>query len=325
MDKNLKFSIIIPFQQPSEYLYECLKHLQRLSYANYEIILLPDKKEILTYHKTKVIPTGRVGPAKKRDKGVIKSSGDIVAFIDDDAYPDRDWLKNAFSNFQIEGIAAVCGPGVTPSSDDVFQKASGWVNQLWFGSGGAGTYRFTPRRKRFVDDFPSMNFLVRKEDFIKAGGFDTHFWPGEDTKLCHDLVYTLKKKIIYDPDVLVYHHRKPLFLSHLRQISRFAIHRGHFARILPTTSFRIGYLVPSLFVIFLFLGLFVLFLSTEFKTIYLLVMFLYLALLIVNILYVLFRARSVLVSILTGCGILLTHITYGLLFPVGFFKQSLKQ
>jgi len=265
MDKNLKFSIIIPFQQPSEYLYECLKHLQRLSYANYEIILLPDKKEILTYHKTKVIPTGRVGPAKKRDKGVIKSSGDIVAFIDDDAYPDRDWLKNAFSNFQIEGIAAVCGPGVTPSSDDVFQKASGWVNQLWFGSGGAGTYRFTPRRKRFVDDFPSMNFLVRKEDFIKAGGFDTHFWPGEDTKLCHEIVYKLHKKILYDPKVLVYHHRKPLFLPFLAQISRYALHRGHFARILPVTSLRIGYLVPSLFVTFLIFVFFVPFTSEEFK------------------------------------------------------------
>ena len=71
-----------------------------------------------------------------------------MAFIDDDAYPDKNWLKNAVLHFKNDNITAVCGPGVTPDSDDVFQKAGGFVNSLWFGSGGAGTYRFVPQKKR---------------------------------------------------------------------------------------------------------------------------------------------------------------------------------
>lgn len=321
----MKFSIIIPFREPSEYLYECLDYIQRQSYTNYEVILLPDEKEIFNYPKVSVIATGIVGPAEKRDRGIHKAAGEILAFIDDDAYPDKDWLKNALKYFIDPEISAVCGPGVTPSSDDIFQQASGWVNQLWFGSGGAGTYRFVPQKKRFVDDYPSMNFFVRKNDFLKVGGFDTHFWPGEDTKLCHDLVYILKKKIIYDPKVLVFHHRRPLFLPHLRQISRYAFHRGHFARVLPATSFRLGYLIPSLFIIFLLLGFFISFLSLELKSFYLSVLLLYLVLLTGNIFYVILKTRSILIAVLSGCGILLTHLIYGLLFPIGFLKKSLKQ
>lgn len=318
-------SIIIPFRQPSEFLYECLNYLEKQTYKNYEVILLPDEGEVVNYKKVKIVATGQIGPAEKRDLGVRKAKGDILAFIDDDAYPDKDWLKNAFRNFKRKDLAAVCGPGVTPPDDDIFQQASGWVNSLWFGSGGAGTYRFTPQKKRFVDDYPSMNFIVRKNDFEEAGRFDTHFWPGEDTKLCFDLVYKLKKKIIYDPKILVYHHRKPLFIPHLKQISRYAIHRGHFARILPLTSLRIGYLIPTLFALFLSSGFIVSLFFRQFLPVYLCIIILYIGLLIGNIFYVIFKTGSVLVSVLTGLGILLTHLTYGVLFPYGFFKKSLRQ
>jgi len=323
----IKFSVIIPFCQPIEYLYECINSISVQSYKDYEIILLPDGKEKFTFPdiKIKVIPTGKIGPAEKRDIGAKKATGEVLAFIDDDAYPDRNWLKNSLIHFKREEISAVCGPGVTPVTDDIFQQAGGWVNSLWFGSGGAGTYRFIPQRKRFVDDFPSMNFLVRKNDFRKIGGFDTHFWPGEDTRLCYDIVYLLKKKIIYDPKVLAYHHRKPLFLPHLRQISRFALHRGHFARILPATSLRFGYLIPTIFFLFLTFGSLLSLANPGFRLLYITILSLYAFLLTGNILYVMLKSRSILISILTGIGIVLTHIIYGMLFPVGFIKKSLRQ
>lgn len=343
MIKKIKFSIIIPFKKPSKYLYECLDYIRKQVYTNYEVILLPDK----TYSKSeahlrslrsldpdgtvgmtkeiRVVPTGGVGPAEKRDIGAKISSGEILAFIDDDAYPDRDWLKNAVPHFSNPQITAVGGPGITPPRDDVFQQASGWVNQLWIGSGGAGTYRFCEQKKRYVDDYPSMNFFVRKDDFSAAGGFETHFWPGEDTKLCHDLIYILKKKIVYDPKILVYHHRKPLFLPHLRQISRYALHRGHFARVLPATSLRLGYLIPSFFVGFLIFGAVLTVFMTEIAASFYIIIFLYLILLTSNVIYVTFKTKSILLALFVGCGIVSTHVIYGLLFPVGFLRKNLRQ
>ncbi|KKS96073.1 MAG: glycosyl transferase [Candidatus Gottesmanbacteria bacterium GW2011_GWA2_43_14] len=323
--ERFKFSVIIPFKSINPYVQQCLNHLKKQSYQNFEIILLPDKKEKIIYKNVISLATGSIGPAEKRDLGAKKARGEILAFIDDDAYPHRDWLKNSLSTLKNKNVAAVCGPGVTPREDDIFRQAGGWVNSLWFGSGGAGTYRFIPQKERSVDDYPSMNFIVRKVDFDKVGGFNTHYWPGEDTKLCLDLVYNLKKKIIYQPKVLVYHHRKPLFLPHLKQVSRFAIHRGYFARVFPQTSLRFGYLIPTLFVLFLIVGFFLSLFFKSLSPLYLISIGAYLSVLTINMVYVMVKSRNILTGVLTGTGIFLTHIFYGILFPLGFLKKNLKQ
>ncbi|MBU1322752.1 glycosyl transferase, partial [Patescibacteria group bacterium] len=112
---------------------------------------------------------------------------------------------------------------------------------------------------RFVDDYPTFNFLVKKKDFLAVNGFNTQFWPGEDTKLCLDLTHKLGKKILYHPDILVFHHRRPIFLPHLSQISRYGFQRGRFVRLFPQTSLRPAYFLPLLLPIifpFYFLALF---------------------------------------------------------------------
>ena len=48
-------------------------------------------------------------------------------------------------------------------------------------------HRFTPLKKRFVIDYPSMNFFIRKTTFEKVGGFNSDYWPGEDSKLAMTL------------------------------------------------------------------------------------------------------------------------------------------
>jgi hypothetical protein len=55
-------------------------------------------------------------------------------------------------------------------------------------------------------------------------------------------------KIIYAPDVLVYHHRRPLFSGHLNQVRNYALHRGYFVKHFPETSLRPSYFLPTLFV-----------------------------------------------------------------------------
>ena len=125
VSKNIKFSVIIPFKNFNQYLYQCLDNLMKQSYQNFEIILLPDKMEKIQYQKVSTIQTGPLGPAEKRDLGAKKAKGEILAFIDDDAYPHQDWLKNSLDSFKDETVAAVCGPGVTPSDDDILQEAGG--------------------------------------------------------------------------------------------------------------------------------------------------------------------------------------------------------
>jgi len=343
-------SLIIPVKEINDYLRkETIPAILKQSFQDFEIIILPDKPTKEKFPKTKIIPSWpKLGPADKRDLGAKKAKGEILAFLDDDSYPDKNWLKNTVNTFSVNSptsniphptfnlkhsIAAVCGPALTPPYDNVRQKASGYVWSTFFGSGGAGSYRCAVKPRREVDDFPTVNFLVRKTDFWKVGGFSSKFWPGEDTKLCYDLVYKLGKKIIYDPKVLVYHHRREIFGPHLRQISRYALHRGHFARIMPRTSFRIGYLLPTFFVLglaggpILILGLKIFRLWSLVKIfgfVYFLVIFLYLGGLIFTSWEVYRQEKNWKVALLVMPAIFTTHFVYGVLFIKGFLTPFLK-
>ena len=55
-----------------------------------------------------------------------------------------------------------------------------------FGS-GSFTYRFQKEKTRCVDDYPLMNFIIRKDMYEKFGGL-LDYWPGEDSKLCEKII-----------------------------------------------------------------------------------------------------------------------------------------
>jgi len=343
MSKSLNVSIVIPVKRINDFLRkETIPAILKQSFQNFEIIIITDKVSKEKFPKTTIVPSWpKTGPADKRDIGVRKARGEILAFLDDDSYPDKNWLKNALAIFyqplitsHQSLIAAVCGPTLTPPHNNLRQKASGYVWSTWLGSGGAGTYRCTATSRREIDDYPSVNLLVQKKDFLAVGGFDSHFWPGEDTKLCYDLVYKLGKKIIYDPRVLVYHHRRAVFRPHLIQISRYAIHRGHFARILPKTSLRLGYLFPSFFVLWLLGGPILIFLLEIFQLcavsiplffLYLLTIGLYLILLLTTSFQVYVREKNLKLALLIAPSIFITHVVYGFLFIKGFFSRKLER
>ncbi len=215
--QRVRVSIIIPVKADNANLRQCVEECLALDYPDFEILVLPDHPiHELDDPGVKCIPTGSVGPAEKRNEGMRHSDAALLAFIDDDAYPARNWLKNAVRHFDDEQIAAVGGPAVTAEHDGLRQKAGGLVYSSLMG-GGSYRYRCVPQRQREVDDYPSCNLVVRRSVMERVGGFQTSFWPGEDTALCVDITKHLGKKIMYDPEVLIYHHRRPLFLLHLKR------------------------------------------------------------------------------------------------------------
>jgi glycosyltransferase involved in cell wall biosynthesis len=305
--KNYKFSIIIPVRSSTDFLKETLHQLKNQTYKNYEVIVVDDKLS-----KTPE-------PSKKRNLGAKLSTGEYLAFLDDDSYPDTSWLYNLnkLAN-KYPHYAAFCGPCLTPPNDNIFRQVSGLVWSSFLGSGGAGVYRNSISPSRFVDDYPTVNLIVKKTDFILINGFQSKFWPGEDTILCLDLISKLHKKIFYHPTIVVFHHRRNVLIPHLKQISRYALHRGLFARIYPETSFRLGYLLPSLFLIYL-----VLLLVTHYSFL-IFPLYLYLSLLAATFVNFLLDKHNIFPSFLASLTIPITHLYYGFLFIIGFFSRTLQ-
>lgn len=312
-----KVSIIIPVKEINDYIRQAMKYYANLEYDDYEILIFPDHMSDEEFYHTRIIPSGEVGPADKRDMALQYAKGEIFAFIDDDAYPGKDWLKNAVAYFEDPEIGAVGGPAVTAPDDDIWQQASGKIYESFLCSGGY-TYRYLPKEEREVDDLPSVNLIVRRNIFEQIGGYDSNYYPGEDTKLCLDIVES-GKKIIYSPDVLVYHHRRKVFKQHLKQATNYAKHRGYFAKALPKTSCKLAYFIPSLFVLGLFGGPILSYFMPTLWYFYFAVIVLYLVLLIVSIR----KTDSFQLWILTFVGIVATHIGYGLMFIRGLCSKEL--
>jgi len=321
---NQKVSIIIPVKKINDYILESVPKILELDYTNFEIIILPDQESDFSALQTTIIPTGSIGPGQKRDIGAQRATGQILAFIDDDAYPEKDWLNKALPHFENEDVAAVGGPAITPDDDKIRARTTGAVYTSKMG-GGKFTYRYTPAKKIMtVDDLPSVNFIVRKDIFQKIGGFNSHYYPGEDTKLCLDII-KLGKKIIYDPEVLVYHHRRESIKLYIKQFWNYSIHRGHFAIKYPKTSFRLIYFIPTFFILFIIIGAIISIIKPLFLYLYISVLLIYLAGLIFTGITTSFREKSLLIGILVMPMIVLTHLVYGTGFIIGLFKKELKQ
>ena len=355
----MKVSIIIPVKYINDYIREAVPYHLKLQYEDFEILIFPDEvrdgdMEGLEFYadvfpagvsleelgnsekKVFIIPSGATGPAEKRDLAFKYASGDIFAFTDDDAYPRKDWLANAVKVLDDDSVGAVGGPAVTALGDDIWKQAGGKVYESFLCSGGY-TYRFIPGEYREDDDIPSVNLIVKRQVFEEVNGYDSTFYPGEDTKLCMDIVNS-GKKLIYLPDVLVYHHRRSLFIGHLKQITNYAKHRGYFAKILPQTSLRPAYFIPTVFTIGLVLGPLVSALFPVLWYLYGIVLILYFFMAAVslrscfkenlgydynpdsikyNMLY------RICLFILGLSGILATHVGYGIFFVRGLLSKEL--
>lgn len=319
----LKVSIVIPVKEVNDYIRESVPRILELDYKDYEILIFPDAKGNEEFEKTRIIPTGHVGPAEKRDLAVKYAEGEILAFLDDDAYPEKDWLEKAVRHFENPDVVAVGGPAVTPPHDSFWQKVSGavFLSRL---SGGSPERYWPAGKIKEVDDWPSVNLLVRKSDFEAVGGFDSAYWPGEDTKLCLDLVEKIGKKIIYDPDVRVYHHRRPGLKRHLRQVGSYGLHRGFFAKKYPRTSLKLNYFLPSFFFGFVLFGWICLFLPYPAKLAYPLAWIVYSAALLFSFCDIISKERNVMVALATLPYIFLTHVWYGFRFLKGLATKDLK-
>ena len=325
-------SIIIPVKKINQYINESIQHISNLDYDDFEVLILPDKGDSSEINfpderlrdKVKVAPTGPLGPAEKRDIGAKQAMGRILAFLDDDSYPREDWLTNAVRHFEKPEIAAVGGPAVTPKEDSFWQKVSGAVYLSPLGGGNCD--RYWPGKKcYFINDWPSVNLLVRKQDFEKIGGFDSQYWPGEDTKLCLELTHGLKKKIIYDPSVFVWHHRRGGFVKHLKQVGYYGLYRGYFAKKYPETSFKLKYFFPSLFLIFMALGVVVSYFNSQFHSVFVAGLCIYGLGLIYSFIVIFARERELFVSLLALPYIFTTHLVYGYQFIKGLvFSKELR-
>lgn len=318
-----RVSIIVAFYKNKESLKTCLERCLNLNYSNFEIIVAGKTDPFMSDDNIVWLNVSNESQGYKRNAAIQKATGEICAFIDDDAFPNPDWLENSVKYFKDISIGAVCGPGVSPNDESLMERASSAVLSSYLGTGSARC-RYTPCKQKLIRDVaPASNLLVRRDLLLKIGGFPVGVRAAEDAVISAKILNE-GKKVLYVNNVIVYHKRRPLFMPLIRQIGSYALYRGFLSK--RHRELRNSYFALSLLGVAAAASIAVLLFFSRFS---------YLTLLLVGALCSIYLAasfisgllasRSGTVALLAMFGIPLIHLTYAAQFLRGLLTTELEK
>ena len=152
----------------------------------------------------------RQGAVHARNAGIAQTSGDLIAFIDDDEEIDAGWYQEVASAFSDPSVDFIGGPYIPRWAVD----PPHWVTPRLAGLLGA----FNLGDQPFLWDqnapgaLPGGNAVIRRSAIERAGPFATSFGPvgtkplgNDDTELFLRLLDSGAKGF-YIPGLFIYHH-----------------------------------------------------------------------------------------------------------------------
>ncbi len=174
-------SVVVCSYNGAATIRDTLEALSKISYPNVEVIFVNDGStdetaDIAGEYDVTLISTENQGLSNARNTGWQAAKGEIIAYIDDDAYPDPDWLRYIAHTFMTTEYAGVGGPNVAPAGDgpiaDCVANAPGRPVQVLLTDTEA-------------EHIPGCNMAFRRSVLEAINGFDPRYRAaGDDVDLC---------------------------------------------------------------------------------------------------------------------------------------------
>ena len=206
-------SVVVCSYNGARTIRECCEGLRRLEYPRFDVIVVDDGSTdgtaaIARAYGFQVMRTPNRGLSHARNAGFQAATGEIVAYIDDDACPDPQWLSYLAQAFLTSEAAAVGGPNIPPPGDravaECIAHAPGGPVHVLIGD-------------REAEHIPGCNMAFRKADLEALGGFDPQFRvAGDDVDLCWRVTQS-GRTIGFCAAAMVWHHRRGSVRAYLKQ------------------------------------------------------------------------------------------------------------
>ncbi|GAA4013955.1 hypothetical protein GCM10022408_28870 [Hymenobacter fastidiosus] len=204
-DAALPFiSVAVCSYNGSATIRDTMEGLKALDYPNFEVIVVNDGStdkllDILTEYDVQIITTENQGLSNARNTALYAAQGDIVAYIDDDAYPDPQWLRYLAYAFLNSEHAGIGGPNLPPADD-------GLIAHCVANAPGGPVHVLTT--DELAEHIPGCNMAFRREVLLEVGGFDPIYRAaGDDVDLCWRVLHT-GRTIGFHAAAFVWHHRR---------------------------------------------------------------------------------------------------------------------
>jgi O-antigen biosynthesis protein len=208
-----RISVVVCTHNGSRTIGDTLRGLALLQYPDYEVIVVDDGStdntaELVRAFAVRLIRTANRGLSAARNTGMEAASGGIVAYIDDDAYPDPHWLQYLAWTYLTTSYAGVGGPNIAPAGD-------GKIAECVAHAPGGPVHVLLSARE--AEHIPGCNCSFRKECLQAVGGFDPVFRAaGDDVDMCWRLLER-GWKLGFHPAAMVWHHRRNSLRAYWRQ------------------------------------------------------------------------------------------------------------
>ena len=195
---------------------DAVESVQEQSYESVEIIIIVDGNETVAERVRREFNSPNIevhnndqnhGVSYSRTKGAEIATGEVVAFIDDDAVADPEWISKLVRVYKDTDALAVGGrmTGIWPAGRPAFLPVEfNWlVGVTYPGFASAG--------EEVRNTFES-NISFRRDVFLDLGGFDPNLGPtagtyshSEGAEIGVRLQHYYDQGVIYAPDAIVRH------------------------------------------------------------------------------------------------------------------------
>src|SRR5438552_10162563 len=207
-------SVVVCAYNAADTLEDCLASLEKLTYPDYEIILVNDGSKDRTseighsHPRVRVIDIPNGGLSAARNVGLAEATGGIVAYTDADVRVDRNWLTYLVRPFMISDVVGSGGPNVVPPDDPP-------MAQCIARAPGGPTHVLLD--DRLAEHVPGCNMAFRRDALVAIGGFNPIFLrAGDDVDVCWRL-QARGWKIGFASAALVWHHHRASISGYWRQ------------------------------------------------------------------------------------------------------------
>jgi len=197
-------SVVVCSFNGSATLPKTLDALTRMNYPRYEVIVIDDGSTdqtptIAQGYPVELISTPNQGLSAARNLGWQLAQGNIIAYLDDDAFPPADWLFFIAIAFDAPECAAAGGPNFPPLGRSIQADA------IALAPGGPKAVLISDTE---AEHLPGCNLCIRRSALEELGGFDPRFRAaGDDVDICWRIL-DRGWSIRYHASAFVWHHAR---------------------------------------------------------------------------------------------------------------------